>query len=120
MQLCLHNLWLTSALFTDNQVTGASGFLASHVIYQLLQDGYHVRATARGKKVAALKELYSAYPALEIVEVPDIAHSQFAEALAGVDAVIHTATPLPARVDPETLLNVSFGKMHSQQRRGQC
>ncbi|KJA20052.1 hypothetical protein HYPSUDRAFT_189259 [Hypholoma sublateritium FD-334 SS-4] len=89
-------------------VTGASGFLASHVIYQLLQDGYRVRATARGKKVAALKELYSAHPALEIVEVPDIAHSQFAEALADVDAVIHTATPLPARVDPETMLHTAI------------
>ena len=90
-----------------DQVTGASGFLASHVIYQLLQEGYRVRATARGKKVAALRELYSAYPTLEIVDVPDITHSQFPEALVGVDAVIHTATPLPARVDPETMLNVS-------------
>jgi hypothetical protein len=56
--------------------------------------------------VAALKELYSAYPSIEIIDVPDIATSEFKEALVGVDAVIHTATPLPARVDVETLLKV--------------
>lgn len=56
--------------------------------------------------MAALKELYSAYPSVEIIDVPDIATSEFKEALVGVDAVIHTATPLPARVDVETLLKV--------------
>ncbi|KAF8198093.1 hypothetical protein BJ912DRAFT_57184 [Pholiota molesta] len=89
-------------------VTGASGVLASHVIYQLLQLGHRVRATGRGKKVAALKELYSAYPSIEIIDVPDIATSEFKEALVGVDAVIHTATPLPARVDVETLLKTAI------------
>ncbi|KAF9482241.1 NAD(P)-binding protein [Pholiota conissans] len=88
-------------------VTGASGFLASHIIYQLLQQGHRVRATARGKKVAALKELYGAYPSIEIIEVPDIATSQFGDAFAGVDAVIHTAAPLPARVEVETLLQTA-------------
>lgn len=72
----------------------------------MLQSGYRVRATARGKKVAALRELYSAHPAIEIIEVPDIVRSKFDKAFVGVDAVVHTAAPLPARVDPETILNV--------------
>lgn len=72
----------------------------------MLQSGYRVRATARGKKVAALRELYSAHPAIEIIEVPDIVRSKFDKAFVGVDAVVHTAAPLPARVDPETMLNV--------------
>ena len=99
-------LWIFTNLFTF-QVTGASGFLASHIIWQLLESGYRVRATARGKKVGALKELYRAHPNIEIIEVPDIVHSEFAEAFVGVDAVVHTAAPLPARVDPQTMLDVS-------------
>ncbi|KAF8160639.1 hypothetical protein B0H34DRAFT_795528 [Crassisporium funariophilum] len=86
-------------------VTGASGFLATHIISQLLEKGYRVRGTARGKKVDALRLLYKSSPSVEIVEIADIAHDAFPEALEGVYAVIHTASPLPGRADPETMLN---------------
>lgn len=42
-------------------VTGASGYLASHVVHQLMQKGYRVRGTVRNlkneKKVKPLREL---------------------------------------------------------------
>ncbi|PPQ90551.1 hypothetical protein CVT25_015865 [Psilocybe cyanescens] len=80
-------------------VTGASGFLASHIIQELITQGYRVRASARKSKVEPLRALYISFPAVEIVEIGDIANDQFEEALKGVDAVIHTASPLPGRQD---------------------
>ena len=43
---------------------------------------------------------------IEIVEISDIVHGQFQDALVGVDAVIHTASPLPGRASQEEMLNV--------------
>ncbi|KAH9484971.1 Putative uncharacterized oxidoreductase [Psilocybe cubensis] len=80
-------------------VTGASGFLASHIIQELITQGYRVRAK---NKVGPLKALYESVP-VEIVEIADIAHDQFEDALTGVDAVIHTASPLPGREDIESM-----------------
>ena len=36
-------------------VTGATGFLGSHLAARMLQDGYHVTALARGSKTASPK-----------------------------------------------------------------
>ncbi|KAJ7127877.1 hypothetical protein C8R44DRAFT_778943 [Mycena epipterygia] len=86
-------------------VTGASGFLGSHVVLQLLEKGYRVRAAARGAKADLLKSSYRSYgERVEIVSIADIAHDQFPEALVGVNAVIHLASPLPGRVKPAALL----------------
>ncbi|KAJ7440351.1 hypothetical protein B0H11DRAFT_2353660, partial [Mycena galericulata] len=86
-------------------VTGASGFFGSHVVLQLLEKGYHVRAAARGTKADYLKSTYASYgDRFEIIKISDIAHDQFPEALAGVDAVIHSASPLPGRAEPAALL----------------
>ncbi|KAJ7440350.1 hypothetical protein B0H11DRAFT_546985 [Mycena galericulata] len=86
-------------------ITGASGFLGSHVVLQLLEKGYHVRAAARGTKADDLKSTYASYGhRFEIVKISDIAHDQFPAALAGVDAVIHLASPLPGRAEPVALL----------------
>ncbi|KIK09779.1 hypothetical protein K443DRAFT_389 [Laccaria amethystina LaAM-08-1] len=89
-------------------VSGASGFLGSHIVEQLLSRGYRVRVSARGKKAAILKTTYSRNPAVEIFEISDIIHEQFPEALQGVDAVIHAASPLPGRMEPEQMLNTAI------------
>ncbi|KAJ7214260.1 hypothetical protein B0H12DRAFT_1205732 [Mycena haematopus] len=89
-------------------VTGASGFLGSHVVLQLLEKGYRVRAVARGAKADHLKSSYANYgDRFELVKITDIAHDQFPEALVGVDAIIHLASPLPGRAEPATLLTAA-------------
>ncbi|KAJ7626462.1 hypothetical protein B0H17DRAFT_963425, partial [Mycena rosella] len=87
------------------QVTGASGFLGSHVVLQLLEKGYRVRAAARGPKADRIKSTYTAYgDRFEAVKIADISHDRFPEALVGVDAVIHLASPLAGRAEPAALL----------------
>ncbi|KAJ7881926.1 hypothetical protein B0H13DRAFT_2344861 [Mycena leptocephala] len=86
-------------------VTGASGFLGSHVTLQLLEKGYRVRLAARGTKADHLKSSYAGYgDRVEVVKITDISHDQFPEALVGVDAIIHLASPLPGRAEPAALL----------------
>ena len=50
--------------------------------------------------------LYADNHSIEIVEISDIVHDQFQDALLGVDAVIHTASPLPGRGSSQEMLDV--------------
>ncbi|KZP20199.1 NAD-P-binding protein [Athelia psychrophila] len=77
-------------------VTGANGFLGSHIIHQLLEKGYRVRGTARGPKVALSREIFSSYgDKFEVIAVNDTAKDDVSEAVQGVDAVIHAAAAGP-------------------------
>jgi nucleoside-diphosphate-sugar epimerase len=55
-------------------VTGANGFVAMHVVDQLLKAGYAVRGTVRNEtKSAHIKQTFAAYEdKLELVVVEDI------------------------------------------------
>ncbi len=69
-----------------------------------LSQGRPVSA-ARGVKVQDLKRAHTKYGArFEVVNIPDIAVDQFPEALEGVSAVVHTASPLPTRNSPADML----------------
>lgn len=77
-------------------VTGATSYVATHVIKIFLQRGYTVRGQVRNESSA--KKVYNAFPeagdALTTVTVPDItAAGAFDEAVKGVVGVIHTASP---------------------------
>ncbi|KAH9829046.1 NAD-P-binding protein [Rhodofomes roseus] len=85
-------------------VTGASGFIGSHVVVQLLEAGYRVRGTARGAKTDVLRSAFT-NPNFESTAIDDITTSDFTSALQGVDAVIHVASPLAGRESPEVTLN---------------
>ena len=82
-------------------VTGASGFLATHVVQQLQQAGYRVRGTVRSTKnedkVKPLRELCpdSKHP-LELVEADLTQPDSWKAAVKDCTYVIHTASPFPA------------------------
>ena len=92
-------------------VTGATGFIAGHVILQLLDAGHEVRGTARSASSAArLNETLSQYAgrpvAIELVAANLERDDGWAEAVAGMDFVQHVASPFPSGVpkDPDDLI----------------
>ena len=77
-------------------VTGSNGYLAVWIVKKYLEVGYSVRGTVRSLcKSAFLKEKFADYgECLEIVVVEDITKDgAFDEAVKGVDAIVHTASP---------------------------
>ena len=85
-------------------VTGASGFIAKHIVLQLLNLGYSVRATVRSPSReaelrAAMSQHADAGTSVERLlsfALLDLEQDQgWDEALAGADALIHTASPFP-------------------------
>lgn len=81
-------------------VTGASGFVGKHVIGELLRAGYAVRGTVRGQtKVPGIWAAVAALAPgqegrLELVEADLLDDHGWAEAMQGVDAVIHVAATI--------------------------
>lgn len=89
-------------------VTGGSGFIAGHCILQLAEKGHEVRATVRSLAReatirAALGKLGLADSApVSFVQADLLADDGWAEAMAGVDVVLHVASPVtPGHVDHE-------------------
>ncbi|WP_250827878.1 NAD-dependent epimerase/dehydratase family protein [Nocardioides bruguierae] len=81
-------------------VTGGTGYLAGWVIVELLGRGFAVRATVRDvlRAERAREALLAHGPAdasLELVEADLMADEGWSEALSGVSAVVHTASPMP-------------------------
>jgi uncharacterized protein YbjT (DUF2867 family) len=71
-------------------VTGASGYVAAHVIRQFLEAGYKVRGTVRSESTASkVKKVHEKYcENVSTVIVKDIAvPGAFDEAVKGVDGV---------------------------------
>lgn len=92
-------------------VTGATGFIASHCVLALIDHGHTVRGTARSAERAGhLSRTLSAYSGRPIevpIAVADLEHDDgWAEAVAGMDYVLHVASPLPANLpkDPDELI----------------
>ncbi|KIY66066.1 NAD(P)-binding protein [Cylindrobasidium torrendii FP15055 ss-10] len=88
-------------------VTGASGYLASYIVSTLLENGYRVRGTVRPAKVALIQAapIAAKYPgAFEVVGIEDVCTSDFSEALKGVSAVIHVASPMGFSGEAEVLI----------------
>lgn len=82
-------------------VTGASGFLAQHVILKLLARGYEVRGTLRSlKRADEVRSVLSKYDArakdIELVEADLSSDAGWAEAVTDCTYVQHVASPFPA------------------------
>ncbi len=92
-------------------VTGASGFIAQQLILDLLEQGHEVRGTVRSAaKRDALKQALAAHSDrardLELVEADLERDEGWAEAVDGVDAIHHLASPFPLAVpkNPDDLI----------------
>ncbi|EJD39222.1 putative cinnamoyl-CoA reductase [Auricularia subglabra TFB-10046 SS5] len=89
-------------------LTGASGFVAAHVLHSLLEHGFWVRCTVRSQsKASAIAAQYPGHAAqLDFAIVPDISEpGAFDAAVVAdppLDFVVHTASPFHYAVaDPE-------------------
>jgi len=92
-------------------VTGDTGFIAGHVIHQLLEAGHEVRGTARSvSRKATLNKVLSDYVGMpvdiEIVAADLTSDAGWDEAVAGMDYVQHVASPFLAVMpkDPDELI----------------
>jgi len=93
-------------LFTfTSQITGASGYVGSHVAQYALTSGYPARLVARKGKIDQLRDFYNNNERVDVVPIDDIASGDFTYALKGVGAVIHVAAPLSGRENPKGMLN---------------
>ncbi|KAK6195722.1 hypothetical protein SNE40_001090 [Patella caerulea] len=82
-------------------VTGASGYIATHVIKQLQEEGYRVRGTVRSlQDENKVKHLHALCPEaqfkLELVEADLTKPESWEAAVKDVVYVIHIASPFPA------------------------
>ena len=92
-------------------VTGASGYIASHIVRILLENGDAVRGTVRdaasAAKTAHLQALPGAAERLTLFSAELMEAGAFDAAVAGCDGLFHVASPLPAgkgAADPEALV----------------
>lgn len=87
-------------------VTGASGFIGSHIVNEALAAGYKVRGTARSQEKAdKTKSLFNHNPNYSTTIVTDFVHEGgFDEAVKGVDAVIHVASDTTFSPDPNEVI----------------
>ena len=87
-------------------VTGASGFIASHIVQQLLEGGYRVRGTVRDPDKTRAEGYLTALPGasdrLELATADLLARGAFDDAVRDCEFVIHTASPYAIDVaDPQ-------------------
>jgi len=88
-------------------VTGATGFLASHIVSEALNLGYTVRGTARtSEKAEKSKEIYGNHSKYFAVVVPDfaIASTEIDEAVKGVDSIVHVASDVSFSSDANKVI----------------
>lgn len=91
-------------------VTGATGFIASHIIHNFLQLGYHVRGTVRSSdKATQTSKLFASFDIPNAhYETAVVAHmaedGAFDEAVKGVDAVVHSASVMSFDADPNKVI----------------
>lgn len=79
-------------------VTGCTGFLGRHVTQEFLSRGYNVRGTTRTTKDLhqSIRDDFKDNEALELCTLDLTTDEGWSEAMKGIDAVIHTASPFSA------------------------
>lgn len=87
-------------------VTGASGFIAKHIVRELLENGHAVKAAVRSGPRRAQVEVLFPDAALEFVSLDLLSDDGWDAAMEGVDVLMHTASPFPTAPpkDPQDLI----------------
>ncbi|WP_062204513.1 SDR family oxidoreductase [Demequina salsinemoris] len=87
-------------------VTGASGFIAKHIVGELLENGHAVRAAVRSERRRAQVEALFPDADLTFVSLDLLSDDGWEEAMEGVDVLMHTASPFPTAPpkDPQELI----------------
>ncbi|KAK9807370.1 hypothetical protein WJX73_008107 [Symbiochloris irregularis] len=90
-------------------VTGATGFLATHVVAQLLEKGYTVHATVRSlnsSKSTYLNKLADVLPGhLHLFQADLLQQGSFDQAVKGCKVIFHTASPFVfGTADPQKMV----------------
>jgi nucleoside-diphosphate-sugar epimerase len=87
-------------------VTGASGYIGSHVVNEALEAGYKVRGTARSQeKCESTKQNFNNNPNYSTAIVANFqVESAFDEAMKGYDAAIHVASDMTFAADPNKVV----------------
>lgn len=83
-------------------VTGATGFIGSHIIIQLLNTGHEVTGSMRDlKRADSMREIYGQHvkdlSRLSFVQLDLMNDDGWDDASEGVEYVIHTASPIPSQ-----------------------
>lgn len=94
-------------------VTGAAGYVGSHLVNQLLAQGYRVRAAVRTPQRAD-DVRQTAAGELEFVYADLNSDDGWADAVADTDVVMHVASPFPAgnpRTDDEVIVPARDGAL---------
>lgn len=89
-------------------VTGASGHIASNIIKEALDLGYHVRGTARTQdKCDNTAKEHGNHPNYTTAIVSDFSHpsAEIDNAVKGVDSVIHVASDTTFSEDADKIIN---------------
>ena len=86
-------------------VTGASGYVAGHIIRELIVVGHTVRGTVRDLQSSNADTLRELFPEVQLFQADLLTPDSFDQAFEGSDFVIHTASPFVMAVaDPKTEL----------------
>jgi nucleoside-diphosphate-sugar epimerase len=73
-------------------VTGATGFIAQHLINELLQHGYQVRGTVRN--IDRAKAEHRLLEQVDLFQCNLLSSENWQQAFSGCDALFHTASPV--------------------------
>ncbi|XP_064456631.1 uncharacterized protein LOC135367346 [Ornithodoros turicata] len=76
-------------------VTGASGYLGSHVVQLLVSEGHRVRAALRNVDDAKFLQAFPGKHQVEVVEADLLNEESWNKALEGCTYVVHVAGPTP-------------------------
>ena len=78
-------------------ITGSTGYIGKHIVAMALARGHHVRVTVRtASREAEVRDAVGQGP-LEVVTADLLQDAGWSAAMNGIDAVLHTASPVPLR-----------------------